>query len=410
MSRKDDLEMQELLYSATDYTPELKQRVWEQIEKELFEDQDEEMLELIKKKKRRKLKLTIALSAATLIGGSLMAEPIIDYVQKYFGESKAQDYYDDDKAVMIRKQATLYKSDLGYMTFYNKDYFEIKKEENKESFVAKTGSDNGKVEIELVKGKTFEELKDEFKKLKSENVSNLTDENGIEQVYAKIDQKTKMTKSVCLCDAEELGVFKITITYKESSEARSNCWYISDQFNYLNESRMNNMTKQKKQLKFDFDETKLELIRNSTSPDGIYLQKKDEQHMGEIYASYCESLDSPEETLKKEKINVQKQKEEFEKMIEKASNPEDKELLKGAIPVLSMEENDLKVPAIKFRESHPNYSYLYYLIENGAGGCYRIMLHDPEGEACKEIQKTLTLVPGEQQVMNILDVQDNGVG
>ena len=140
----------------------------------------------------------------------------------------------------------------------------------------------------------------------------------------------------------------------------------------------------------------------------IYLERM-KNLLGDEFPQYEASFD--EVPFAGLRVNTLKlQPEEFEKMIEKASNPEDKELLKGAIPVLSMEENDLKVPAIKFRESHPNYSYLYYLIENGAGGCYRIMLHDPEGEACKEIQKTLTLVPGEQQVMNILDVQDNCVG
>ena len=395
MESKEEEALKVCLRQATDYEPAIKERVWQNIEKELFENQ---IAPPTPKRIRRRWRLGIGL-AAVLVGGSVCAAPIIKSVKDYFGEYKTQAFYDDQSGEHIKTQAVLYESDLGYMTFYDAAYFDITKEDNKEIFTAKTGAAHGRIEIEKVTDKSYDELVAQYTdgELRMDNNSDEPQEICSQEAGGK-------TEAICLSDAKEMGVFKITIQYDaEDTLARGSCWYIKHQFKSLHAAHQASIEKGKPNLKFTYDTSVYELIRDPSMPDAIYLQKIDSdlREMEDILLSYEHSLDNPETCKQAEIANIEEERKWRKEAIEKETDSEFKKVMEQSMPSSIEEKNDLNIPALKLKEDYGNYYWDMYFIDDGRGGSFIVSIHDPKAETLQTLLDSIEIVGGEEEVMAI---------
>ncbi|MBE6025121.1 MAG: hypothetical protein E7231_18425 [Cellulosilyticum sp.] len=413
MKKQEEAKIKDLLFEATAYDEYIKKQVWENIENELFKGEKSEVGDMKKKSRVRKWKFTI-IAVAVLVGGTLCAEPVVSALQKYFGQTKSQDFYNPKEEVFVKAETELYKSELGYTTFYNKDYFEMTQMENKEQFIARTGKQDGMVEIELIKDKSYETLVEEFGDGKIYGGGNV---EGVQEIYSQTDEETNIYKGISLCNAGEMGVFKITIEYDENNfTARTFCYSIENQFVYLNPVRTQTIENGKGVIKFEYDKHQYELVRDTSMPDIIRLQKigSNLSKRGDIVLSYQHRIDSAKMCMEAAQAdhqnNVNRMKEWVNSIEDASERAEEEKLLLERIPLFEEIPNDLKVSAIKIQTGTKRYVEWNYYIEDGKGGCYDLFIMDINADGLSALLESIEMVEGEEEIMEVIDRAYQAVG
>lgn len=372
-------------------------------------------MKLGKRKPLRRWKIAL-ISIVALIGGVSCTTSNVNAFQSYFGETKSKKYYSPEKDEFVNVETVLYISDLGYITFYDKDYFKVIKEGNKEQFVAKTGKQDGLVEIELIQNQSYESLAHQLRN-NDEAYDGVKEPNGIECVYYEENYETSMFKTIGLCDVEGVGVFKIAMEYKlDDFVAAAACWYIGNQFVYLDKTRIETIDKGKCALKFKYDNKKYELVRDTAMSDDIMLQKvgADLSELGDIVLSYRHYIDSAKKRVEMDQKNneqtIVQMKEYVENLQDEQEKEEEEAILKEQLPLFEKMPNDLKVPAVKVKTGTSSYNTWDYYIDDGKGGCYCMFVIDIQAEGLQEILQSIELVDGNKEVMDITDREYNAVG
>ena len=413
MRRQEEDEIGALLFKATEYNDKIKEQVWDHINKELFMQESMEEIELRRRNRLRKWKM-VCIGVAVLVSGTLCAKPILSMLQDYFGQTKSQDYYNPEEDEFVNVETKLYTSDLGYTTFYDSEYFEVVKEDNREQFVARTGRKDGVVEIELMKDISYEELVEQLADDKRHVWEN---NNGVHEIYHNEDDITGRNQTISLCDAKELGIFKITVEYeKDNPKAQMACFYIKNQFVYLDEIHTKTIENGKNVLKFEYDKTKYELVRDTSMPDDIRLQKigADLTSYGDIILSYNHNIDSAKVCVETVKIETEKRMADMKKHLESLKDEEERkeyeEECKLFAPVFEIVPNDLNIPAIKLKNGIVADSYVDYYIDDGKGGCYDVSIINSEADDLQSILQSIEVVSSDKEVMDIVDREYKCVG
>lgn len=411
--------IQEDLNKVTDYNQALKQEIWGKLVKEM-NWQDEELPKQHKKSKPRFLTrlILVATCSVILIGVTVMATPLINHLQKYFGKTKVQDVYDREKQEFVRSEGTLYVSELGYTTFYNESYFDVVKEENSDKFVAKEDNQGASIEITLIKDKNFETVLNELTGKKPEE---FYDTGRVKEVKRETDPNTGFKKVTCLSDAKELGVFVMQLTYSETDNIGSGfCYHIINQFTTLNEENVSRVQKGKPQLYFEYDANQYEVIRYRTDTFRTYLQIKgsDIRNIDNMLFCYRYHIDESSELLIEQSIkHKEKQKvmikEIIEEMIEEEEDAEKVALLASGITTETEVPTDLEVPSRKLVETFDvsgEISHITYYIEDGQGGCYEVFIYQPYLEALEQIIKSIKVMYEEEEIIPVREIMDEAVG
>lgn len=411
MKKQEEAKIEVLLFQATDYDEQIKKQIWGNIERELFQAQIIEGGSKRKKGSLKKWKFTL-IGVAILMGGTLCAAPAISALEQYFGQTKSQDFYNAEEEVCVKTEAKLYKSELGYTTFYNEDYFDIIQMGNKEQFMAKTGKQDGRVEIELIKDKSYETLVEELRDNKVYGSGYL---EGIQEIYSHIDEETNIYTGISLCDAGEKGVFKIVIEYEvDNLTAHTLCYAIENQFTDLSPVHTKNIEKGKGILKFEYNKQQYELARDTSIPDVIRLQKVDSNlsEPGDIVLSYRHRIDSAKVCMERAKLDHQAR---INRMKEWAQDSEDKKtdgesLILEQIPLFQVLPNDLNVSAIKIQTGTKGHPYWNYYIEDGKGGCYDLVIMAIHADGLEAVLESIEMIESDQEVMEVIDYTYQAVG
>lgn len=407
--------IQEDLYKVTDYNQGLKQEIWGKLVKEM-NWQDEALPKQHKKSKSKFLTRLILVAACSviLIGGTVMATPLINYLQHYFGKTKVQDVYDIEKQEFVRSEGTLYVSELGYTTFYNEGYFDIVQKENSDKFVAKEGEQEASIEITLIKDKDFETVLNELTGQKPEEIY---DTSRVKEVKWETDSNTGLKQVTCLSDAKELGVFVMQLTYSEKDDIGSGfCYHIKNQFTTLDEGNVSRVQNGKPQISFEYDTEQYEVIRYRTDTFHTYLQIKgsDIYNMNNVLFSYSYHIDESSELLIEQSIkSKEKQKVMIKEMIEEEEDAEKLALFASSITTETEVPTDLEVPSRKVVETFDvsgENSHVTYYIEDGQGGCYEVFIYQPYLEALQDILKSIKVVYDEEEIIPVLEIMDEAVG
>ena len=411
--------IKEDLNKATDYNKALKQEIWGKLVKEM-NWQDEELPKQHKKSKSKFLTrlILVATCSVILIGVTVMATPIINYLQKYFGKTKVQDVYDIEKQEFVRSEGTLYVSELGYTTFYNESYFDVVKEENSDKFVAKEGYQEASIEITLIKDKNFETVLNELTAQKPEE---LYDTGRVKEVKWETDSNTGLKKVTCLSDAKELGVFVIQLSYSEMDDIGSGfCYHIKNQFTVLNEENVSRVQNGKPQLSFEYDTNQYEVIRYRTDTFHTYLQIKgsDIRNIDNMLFGYSYHIDESSELLIEQSIKSKEEenvmiKEIIEEMIEEEEDAEEVTFLASGITTETEVPTDLEVPSRKVVETSDvsgEIRYITYYIEDGQGGCYKVFIYQPYLEVLDQILQSIKVVYEEEEIIPVREIMDGLVG
>lgn len=429
MKTRLDKVIEKDLQRATYYDETLKDKIWENLEEELFrrENLKEEALESTRSKKKRvkfKKIVSIGIAAALgVIGITVMAEPIRNRLKEYFGSTKVQDIYDQQSDTFIRKEAVLYESELGYMTFYDQDYFQIERSGNKERFIPKEKDPETYVEIELIRDKDYSTL---FKEITGNSENKSENSSGVEEIQSNIYKKANEGKtadiwvSTSLCDAKENGVFKITIHSRggEDIGARS-CYYIKNQFIVLNAKKVASIEQGKPQLYFEYDTHQYELLQYRTMQDTLYLQEigtdfSNKEDMLIAYRHYVDqdSQQLAEEELRQTNERVKELQIEKDKALEQGNEDNVKQITRMIQPCEEV-PNDLKVPAkkVEWYNAYTNIKiFTYYYIDDQQGGAYEIIIYRPDSEEARELLNTIKIVKSDEVIMQYKEVFDESKG
>lgn len=409
--------IQEDLNKVTDYNQGLKQEIWEKLVKEM--NWQDEALPKHKQHKKSKSKfltrlILVAACSVILIGVTVMATPIINYLQQYFGKTKVQDVYHIEKQEFVRSEGTLYVSELGYTTFYNENYFDIVKEENSDKFVAKEDNQEASIEITLIKDKDFETVLNELTGQKPEE---LYDTSRVKEVKWETDANTGLKKVTCLSEAKELGVFVMQLTYSEEDDIGSGfCYHIKNQFTTLDEENVSRVQNGKPQLSFEYDTNQYEVIRYRTDTFHTYLQIKgsDIPNIDNMLFGYSYHIDESSELLIEQSIqSKEEQKIMIKEMIEEEEDAEKAALFASGITTEIEEPTDLEVPSRKVVETFDvsgEISHVTYYIEDGQGGCYEVFIYQPHLEALQQIIKSIKVVYEEDEIIPVREIMDEAVG
>lgn len=400
------------------YNPQLKESIWSNLKDEIEFETCKEGNKKVKRKHSSRW-LLVATIGMTLIGTTVLAQPIINHLKTYFGESKMQDVYDEESGEFIRSDATLYESPLGYLIYYNQEGFEIFTEGNQETFVAKHESGTS---IEIIREE--EDLEVTFKKLTGELLKKEERNQFKTPTYIEAQKEfigKQLNQTIFLCDGQELGTFIIKISYKEKNTTWGRfCHSMIKEFVPLNRENSRRIEEGKPQLVFNYDQEKYELVQYRTEPHRIYLQKQGIDHPDystDILLTYCHEFNrSVEELIKEDIESHQKNRKIFEELNAELVAEGKKTPEEAARGITTLEEVESKlgenVRKLITLNDDGTLRYIDYYVDDGQGGCYQIMVYQPYNEDLEAVMLSTKIVieQGNDTIMPYRVIVDESLG
>lgn len=395
--------------------------IWAGIENRI--DFDRKMVIGVEKMKRNENKtrskrrfitqLSTGIAAVFLVVFSLTTTPakaVISEIISFFGSYNSQDYYSGQKG-STRIDAPIYESSLGYITYYDNQYFDVAKTDEMDRFVPKT--DNGKgssqsfFEVKLIKNATVQEAADavakKFKQYHSDVI--VTDKSdkknysylfnpleGIniqaydfEQKSAKGDLKKDSFYEFCSV-AELKGIGTVSISYKynvSDVDTSSRLTKLYHDIIIVNENTKKYMDQGPNLLVFDYDHSKYKLVKVR----------------GEQY-SYLSPVNAT--TFDPGILSIG---HFYGKDIEKAAE----ELMLAGNGNCERKPTDI---SLKSSILVSNGNTKIYLIEDGQGGVFQLYFNVAPNEDTEKIIKSLRIVPqkGNEELMKPEELQNNMLG
>lgn len=360
--------------------------------------------------KRFILKLSSGIAAALIVVITLTSTPVkamINDIVSYFGFNSSQDYFTEEKG-SIKVNASIYESKLGYITYYDSEYFDVTKTDVMERFVPKV--DNGKgsgqsfFEVKLIDNATAQEAADNVVKEFKQHYSDVKviDKNSIayfsylynpleglkiEGYDSNVTNKKKSMKKDTFyefCSIGELkGIGTVSISYKfnRSDEDTSNrINKIYSDLKIINKNDEKLLQQGPNILVFDYDKTKYRLVKLK----------------GEQY-TYLSPITS----------------KSFDPGILSIGHFYNKDMEKAAQEIISnttieKKPTDINLKSIMLAAE----DYKNYLIDDGQGGFFQLFFIVTSNKDLEEITKTLEILPqkGNEELMKPEEIEPTGVG
>jgi hypothetical protein len=289
---KDNFEekVDKTLNNVSGPTDKTLDNIWADLEKRIDFDKKTVNRSKFRFNKRFVLKLSSGFAAAlvfALILTSTPARAMISEIVGFFGSNISQDYFTEEKG-SVKVDASIYESKLGYITYYDSQYFNVTKTDKMDRFVPKV--DNGKgsgqsfFEVKLVENTTAQEAADavtkEFKQKYSE--VKVADKNNkefsylfnpldglniVEYDYVLNKNMKRMKKDTfyelySIGELKGIGIVSISYKYNNSDEDTSNrINKLYSDLKIINENTQKHVQQGPNILAFDYDKTKYKLVK-----------------------------------------------------------------------------------------------------------------------------------------------------
>ncbi len=415
MEDKFDKKINKTLTKIPTPSEEILDTIWSNLENRIdFDNKEVKEMNMMKKNKflSRKFitKLSTGIAAVALVALSLTTIPakaMINEIINFFGYNNSQDYYTDQTG-STRIDAAIYESSLGYITYYDNNYFDVTKTDEMDRFVPKT--DNGKgssqsfFEVKLLNNTTVQEAADavskEFKQHHSDvKVIDTSDKinysyllNPLEGIIIQaFDFNSKKPKSFLkrdsfyefcsIAELEGIGTLSISYKYKVGDEDTSlRIMKLYQDIIIVNENSKKYMEEGPNLLVFDYDHSKYKLVKIR----------------GEQY-SYLSPATAT--TFDPGILSVG---HFYNKNLEKAAE-------RFLMNRYERKPTDISLKSVMF-ETKENMKI--YLIDDGQGGVFQLYFTTTSNEDTEKIIKSLRIVPqkGNEELMKPEEVQNNAVG
>lgn len=403
--------------------------IWADIENRIDFDKktvigEDKMMKRSEDKSRSKRRFIAQLAAGAaavfLVIFSLTTPPVramLNEVINFFGFSSSQDYFSDQKG-SIKIDAQIYESGLGYITYYDSQYFDVTSTDEMDRFVPKT--DNGKgssqsyFEVKRMKYATVQAASDaavkEFKQHYSDiKVTDQSDTKNYFYTFNPLEginiqaydsdpksakgelEKDSFYEYCTIAELKGIGIVSMSYRYKvgdEDTAMRINKLY--QDVKIVNENTQKYLEQGPNLLVFDYDHSKYKLVKIR----------------GEQY-SYLR-LVNPEPVAPNEPIpmGILSVGHFYNKDIEKVA---DDIILQGEKGSWERKPTDISLKSIMIVDKN---NTKCYLIDDGQGGVFQLQFIVTPNEDTRYIVNSLHIVPqkGNEDLMKPEELQNNMVG
>lgn len=382
-------------------------------DKKTIKDSENMICDTRKKQSNRRFltRVSTGIAAAFILALMLLAPPVramIDEVISFFGANNSQDYYTVNEGSK-RVDAAIYESKLGYITYFDKEYFDVTKTDEMDRFVPK--ADNGKgsghsfLEVKLLKNTTVQETADtvakEFKQSYTdvivageEDIKNnsylfnpldgITVQafNSTSKGARKIVDRGSFIEFYSIAELKGVGI--VSISYKYNAGDEDTAWRLLKLYHdikIINEDTEKYIEQGPNLLAFDYDQNKYKLTKLR----------------GEQY-TYLSSVSSTG----------------FDPGILSVGHFYNKDIEKAADEVAIWSEAERKPTDIALKSvmlvSKSNRKI--YLIDDGQGGVFQLYLNVGQNEDIEKILDSLRIVPqrGNEELMKPEELAPNALG
>lgn len=357
----------------------------------------------------------------TLLLTTTPVEAMLNGVINFFGFNTSQDYFSVQKG-SVKIDAQIYESGLGYITYYDNQYFDVTRTEDMDRFVPKTDNKKGAgqsyFEVKRIKNATMQTASDAVTKEYKQHHADVivTDKsdtknymlNPLEgtqiQAYdsdpksAKGELKKDSFYEFCtITEIKGMGMVSISYKYKVGDEdTASRIGKLYQNIKVVNEDTQKYLAQGPNLLVFDYDHSKYKLVK-IRGEQYSYLRPVNPINVDSPLSGKSVG---PQEPIPFGILSVGHfYNKDIDKMAQDIIN-------QGGEGDRERKPTDLSLKSIMIVDKNNTKSYL---IEDGQGGIFELQFIVAPNEDTKKILNSLRIIPlkGNEELMKAEELQPN---